>query len=140
MGASLEWSARTRRGHSVPARGTACVIEPDEDVRVYVAAHLAEIGYTTHETPCGAVGMFIATQVRLDAIIVGLGLLDMRAPSLIKRLREIAPNAQLVALSPNARSSVPMTIAELAGADTVLASPPSADALAAVLAPEQPAT
>lgn len=135
MGASLEWTARTRRReYSAAARGVACVIEPDEAVRVDIATHLAELGYTTHETPCGAVGMFIATQVRLDVVIVGLGVRDMRSPSLIRRLRQILPDTQIVALSLGARSSVPMMIAELAGADVVLASPPSAEALGLAIA------
>lgn len=57
----------------------------------------------------------------------------MKGLQLIRRLRRKAPRAVIVALSPDTRTGLPVVLARVAGADAVLASPPSTEALSAAL-------
>lgn len=134
MNASPEWSARTRRQEELlPMRGAACVIEPDDATREHVAALLRAMGYTAHETTCGKLGEFIVNQVRLQLVVLDLALPDMKGLRLVRRLRSRDPNLVIVALSTDARSAIPVTLGRFAGADAVLAAPPSAEALCAAV-------
>lgn len=130
MGASLEWSARTRRpDERFPARGAACVIEPDDAVREQVSSVLCAMGFTTHETACGRLGAFIASQIHLHAIVTDLALPDIKGLKLIRRLRRAAPELIIIAVAPQATMAPALALARFAGADAVLALPPSREAL-----------
>ena len=131
MGASVEWSARTRhQEEGLPLRGTACVIEPDDDDRCGVSSLLRHMGFTTHETDSGAIGALIAEEIRLSVIVVNVMLQDVPGLKLIRQLRARAPLAVIIALTSDARA---LTLANVAGADTVLASPPCGEALGATI-------
>jgi len=134
MGSTLEWSARTRRQENrLPLRGVACVIEPDDDERGQLCEVLRAMGFTAHETASGQLGLFIATQVQLNVLVVSLRLTDMSGLKLIRRLRAISDNATIIALSNDTRSSLPLMLARFAGADVVIAAPPSSEALGIAL-------
>lgn len=125
MGASLEWSVRTRRQEeTLPLRGAACVIEPDDDERSGVSSLLRHMGFVTHETGSGAVGAMITEQVSLSVVVVSVMVDD--GLKLIRKLRAKAPSAVIIALTPD---SCALTLAKVAGADFVLASPPCGEAL-----------
>lgn len=131
MGASLEWSARTRlQQDRLPLRGAACVIEPDELDRYGVSSLLRHMGFATHETGAGAVGALIAEQVHLSVIVINVMLRDVQGLKLIRHLRQKAPSAVIIALTTDACA---LTLAQVAGADTVLASPPCGEALCATI-------
>jgi DNA-binding response OmpR family regulator len=131
MGESMEWSTRTRKPReSLPLRGAACVIEPNEDDRDGVSSLLRHMGFATHETPNGAVGALIAEQIDLSVIVIDVMLQDVPALRLIKQLRAKAPGAVIIALTPDPRG---LTLAHVAGADAVLASPPCGEALCATI-------
>ena len=131
MGASLEWSARTRhQEENLPLRGAACVIEPDELDRYGVSSLLRHMGFATHETGAGAVGALIAEQIHLSVIVINVMLQDVQGLKLIRRLRATAPSAVIIALTPDACA---LTLAHVAGADTALASPPCGEALCATI-------
>ena len=71
MGASIEWSVRTRRQEeSLPLRGGACVIEPDDVDRAGISALLRHMGFATHETGSGSVGEMISEQINPYSIAV----------------------------------------------------------------------
>lgn len=134
MAASPEWSARTRRQEErLPMRGAACVIEPDDFSRDQIASALREMGFTVHETSCGTLGEFIVAQVRLRIVVLDLALPDVKGLMLLRRLRRAKPDLTLIALTPDPLSAMPMTLARFAGADSVLASPPSNEALCAAI-------
>lgn len=134
MGASLEWSARTRRQEErLPMRGAACVIEPDDFTRDQIASAMRAMGFTVHETGCGKLGEFIAAQVHLHVVVLDLALPDMKGLMLLRRLRQTKPHLVLVALTHDPLSAIPITLARFAGADAVLASPPSNEALCAAV-------
>ena len=131
MGASLNWSARTRhQEQALPLRGSACVIEPDEVDRDGVASLLRHMGFTTHDTPSGAVGAFIAEQIHLSVIVINVMMKDVQALKLIRQMRARAPSAVIIALSSDTRA---LALAHVAGADAVLASPPCGEALCATI-------
>jgi len=131
MGASLEWSARTRhQEESLPLRGAACVIEPDELDRHGVSSLLRHMGFATHETSAGAVGALIADQIHLSVIVINVMLQDVQGLKLIRHLRAKAPSAVIIALTADACA---LTLAHVAGADTALASPPCGEALCATI-------
>lgn len=135
MGDSPEWSARTRRQEErLPVRGSACVIEPDNGTRERVASLLRAMGFTAHETGSGELGEFIASQVRLNAIVLDLALPDVKGLLLIRRLRRRDPTVVIVALSAHAASAIPETLGRIAGADAVLAAPPPTEALCSAIA------
>ncbi|MGQ0531981.1 MAG: response regulator [Caulobacteraceae bacterium] len=135
MDASVEWSARTRRQEErLPMRGAACVIEPNDEMREHIASNLRAMGFTAHETGCGNLGEFIAAQVHLRVVVVDLALPDIAGLRLIRRLRRHDPGLIIIALSPDARSAVPVTLGRFAGADAVLASPASSEALCTTIA------
>ena len=130
MTASHEWSARTRRQEDrFPVRGAACVIEPDDEEREHVSDLLHAMGFTVHETPSGQVGAFIADQIELEVAVVNVMLEDVKALKLIRRLRKASPRAAIVAMTPDMRTSLPLMLARLAGADAALAAPISSEAL-----------
>ncbi|MGE0739990.1 MAG: response regulator transcription factor [Hyphomonadaceae bacterium] len=119
-------------------RGAACVIEPDDDAREHLAGALRAMGYTTHESSAGAVGMFIAEQVSLRAAVVNVMLPDVKGLKLVRRLRSRSPDALIIALTPEARTGVAFLLARIAGADAVLSAPPSCEALTAALNEAEP--
>ncbi len=130
MDASPEWSVRTRRQEErLPMRGVACVIEPDGFSRDQIASSLRAMGFTVHETGCGRVGEFIAAQVRLNILVLDLALPDVKGLMLLRKLRRANSALGLIALTREPLSAIPMTLARFAGADAVLASPPSNEAL-----------
>ncbi len=134
MVVSPEWSARTRRQEEMlPMRGAACVIEFNEITRDEVASSLRALGFTVHETACGTLGEFIAAQIHLKLLIVNLTLPDVKGLMLLRRLRRAHPTLTIIALTSDPMSALPMTLARFAGADAVLASPPSNEALCAAL-------
>jgi len=131
MSVAMEWSARTRRQQEIlPLRGAACVIEPDELEREGVSSLLRHMGFATHETPSGAVGALIAGQIHLSVIVINVMLQDRPGLKLIRDLRRVAPSATIIALSPDPCA---LTLAHVAGADAVLASPPCGEALCGVI-------
>jgi DNA-binding response OmpR family regulator len=126
-----EFSTRTRhQEEELPLRGAACVIEPDDGDRGGVSALLRHMGFATHETGAGAVGAMIADEVRLEVIVVNVMVKDVQGLKLIRQLREKAPGAVIIALTPEACA---LTLAKVAGADTVLATPPCGEALCATI-------
>jgi two-component system, OmpR family, response regulator len=134
MGASLEWSARTRRQEDrFPIRGAACVVEPDDDARAAIADALRNMGYTTHETGSGAVGAFIAEQVHLQVALVNVVLPDAKGLQLIRRFRANCPDAAIVALTPNVSLGIGAVLAHFAGADTSVSAPASQETLSAAV-------
>jgi len=134
MGASLEWSVRTRRREErLPLRGGACVVEADDVDRGNIAMLLRGMGFVTHEMPCGAAGEFVAGQIHWDVAVTNLALPDMNGLLLIRHMRELAPNAVIIALSPDVSTGAPLTLARFAGADAVLGSPPCSEALCATI-------
>lgn len=133
MDVSPEWSARTRRQEErLPMRGVACVIEPDGFSRDQIATALRAMGFTVHETGCGKVGEFIATQVRLNLLVLDLALPD--GLMLLRRLRRANPRLSLIALTHEPLSAIPITLARFAGANAVLASLPSNESLCLAVA------
>jgi len=131
MAISMEWSARTRKPEeSLPLRGAACVIEPDEVDRDGISSLLRHMGFVAHETPSGAVGALIADQIHLSVIVINAMLQDVPALCLIRQLRAKAPEAVIIALTADPRG---LTLAHVAGADAVLASPPCGEALCATI-------
>jgi two-component system, OmpR family, response regulator len=134
MGASMEWTARTRRQEDrFPVRGAACVVEPDNDARAEIADALRNMGYTTHETGSGAVGAFIADQIHLQVALVNLVLPDAKGLQLIRRVRAKCPDAVIVALAGAGSFGLGAMLAQFAGADTSVAAPPSVQALSAAV-------
>lgn len=130
MGASLEWSARTRKpDERFPIRGAACVIEACDEVREAIGDTLRAMGYVTHDCASGAAGAFIAENVSLQVIVASLALPEESGLKLVRRLRASAPDAVLVALAGDARTGLPHLLTRFAGADAVLTAPPSAEAL-----------
>ena len=131
MGASLNWSARTRHQEDrLPLRGVACVIDPDDVDRDGVASLLRHMGFVTHDTASAAIGALIAEQIQLSVIVVNVMLKDAPALKLIQQLRARAPRALIIALTSDACA---LTLAHVAGADVVLASPPCSEALCATI-------
>jgi DNA-binding response OmpR family regulator len=131
MGASLNWSARTRhQEETLPLRGSACVIEPDDVDRDGVASLLRHMGFTVHDTPSGAVGTLIAEQIHLSVIVVNVMMTDVQALKLIRQMRAHAPSAVIIALSSDTRA---LALAHVAGADAAIASPPCGEALCATI-------
>jgi DNA-binding response OmpR family regulator len=130
MGVSAEWSARTRRqDERFPMRGTACVIEPDDEARDHIAVQLRAAGFIAHETACGKLGVFIASQVRLHLVVVSLSLPDVSGLMLIRRLRREDQHLIIIALAPEPMRALPATLARFAGADAVLAAPASSESI-----------
>jgi DNA-binding response OmpR family regulator len=129
MSASLEWSARTRRQETLPVRGAACVVEPDDAAREHMADALRRMGFTTHETGSGAVGSFIAGQIHLQVVLVNVALTDAMGLKLVRRFRTTSPEAAIVAVTSDFRMSLGAVLARFAGADAVLAAPVTDEAL-----------
>jgi DNA-binding response OmpR family regulator len=128
MGASLEWTARTRRQEDrFPMRGAAFVVEPDDVVRAELADALRNMGFTTHETGSGRVAAFIAEQIHVQLALVNLALPDAKALKLIRRFRSAWPDAAIIALAPGI--GIGTVLAHVAGADTTLTTPPTHEAL-----------
>lgn len=131
MGSSAQWSARTRHQEEMlPLRGAACVIEPDDVDRDGVTSLLRHMGFATHETGSGVVGALIAEQIDLSVIVVNVLVEDVKGLKLIRQLRARTPSAVIIALTANARA---LALSHIAGADTVLASPPCGEALCATI-------
>lgn len=139
MDAPLEWSARTtKQDHRMPWRGAACVIEPDDVRRAQLARLLCGMGFVTHETALGELGAEIAAQVSLRVIVVNVLVRDVQGLQLIRYLRQRAPAAIIVSVSERVRTSMPVMLSRLAGADAALIAPVSAEALAAVIESVEP--
>lgn len=139
MGASLEWTARTRRQEDrFPVRGAAFVVEPDDVARATLADALRNMGFTTHETGSGKVAAYIAEQIHVQVALVNLALSDAKALKLIRRFRSAWPDAAIIALTPG--MGIGAVLAHVAGADTTLTAPPMHEALGAAVsqASEQP--
>lgn len=117
-------------------RGVALVIEPNALQRAEIAVTLSAIGFKTHETGCGAVGQFIATQLSLDVMVVNVTLPDMDALQVIKRVRGLCSQAYIVATATSDDERPPLEMARRVGADVALRDL-TGDALAAVLAARQ---
>ena len=131
MGASLERSHRTRYQEACfPLRGAACVIEPDDGDRDAISTLLRHMGFATHDTGLGSVGSMIADQIKLSVIVVNVMVQDVQGLKLIRRLRTNTPSVVLVALAPHPCA---MALANLAGADAVLASPLRGEAFCATV-------
>lgn len=123
---------------SLPERGVALVVEPEPAKRAEAAVTLRSMGFKTHETGCGAVGQFIATQITLNVVVVDVVLPDINGLQLIKRVRGLSPDAVIVATAPaDGASEATAGLAHHAGADIALSSL-SGEALAAVLAARRP--
>lgn len=126
----------THRGldEALPPRGIALVVEPDAAKRAEAAVTLRSMGFKTHETGCGAVGQFIATQLTLSVVVVDVVLPDLNGLKLIKRVRGLSPDAVIVATAPPGGAwDATSGLAHHAGADIAL-STLSGEALGAVLA------
>jgi DNA-binding NarL/FixJ family response regulator len=134
MCASFEWSVRTRRQEErLPLRGAACLIEADDIDRENIATLLRGMGFITHETSSAAAGAFVAAQIHWDVAVISLALPDQNALLLVRHMREIAPNAVIVALSRDVSAGALITLARFAGADAVLSSPPCSEAMCATI-------
>ena len=119
---------------SLPGRGVALVVEPEPARRSEAAVTLRSMGFKTHETGCGAVGQFIATQITVHVLVIDVVLPDMNGLQLIKRVRGLAPDAVIVATAPPGGAwEATAGLAQHAGADIAL-SRLSGEALAAVIA------
>lgn len=129
------WQTRHRGfDESLPGRGVALVVEPEPAKRAEAALTLRSMGFKTHETACGAVGQFIATQVTLNVAVVDVVLPDINGLQLIKRVRGLSPDAVIVATAPPGGAwEATAGLAHHAGADVAFSSI-SCDALGAVLA------
>lgn len=130
----------THRGldELLPPRGAALVVEPEPAKRAEAAVTLRSMGFKTHETGCGAVGQFIATQIRLHVLVVDVVLPDMNGLQLIKRVRGLSPDAVIVATAPPGGAwEATAGLAHHAGADVAL-SALSGEALGAFLAGRDP--
>jgi two-component system, OmpR family, response regulator len=122
----------------LPRRGVALVVEPEPAKRAEAAVKLRSMGFKTHETGCGAVGQFIATQIALNVVVVDVVLPDINGLQLIKRVRLLSPDAVIVATAPPGGAwDATAGLAHHAGADIALSSL-SGEALAAVLAAGHP--
>lgn len=134
MGASLEWSVRTRRQEQrFPLRGAACVIEPNDLARALLADALRAMGFTTHETASGAVGAFMAGQVHPQVVLVNVALPDANGLDLIRRFRAASTRAAIIALTPEGRFGFGDVLARFAGADFSVPEDASAEALSAAV-------
>lgn len=103
------------------SRGVALVVEPNGARRQEAVSTLRHFGYQAHETGCGAVGQFIATQIEIDVAVINVVLPDMNALHLIKRVRALSPNALIMATSPSGDAwEATAGLAERAGADLAL--------------------
>lgn len=119
---------------SLPGRGVALVVEPDAAKRAEAAVTLRSMGFKTHETGCGAVGQFIATQLTLNVVVVDVVLPDVNGLQLIKRVRGLSPDAVIVATAPPGGAwDATAGLAHHAGA-TIALSTLSGEALSSVLA------
>jgi DNA-binding response OmpR family regulator len=78
----------------------------------------------------GVLGEQIANQIQLAVIVINVMIKDVQALQLVRRLRRHAPTAVIIALTSDARA---LALAHVAGADAVLASPPSGEALCATI-------
>jgi DNA-binding response OmpR family regulator len=126
----MEWSARTRRQEDrFPLRGAACVVEPDDELREHMAETLRRMGYTTHETSSGAVGDFIADQIHVQLALINVQLPDVQGLKLVRHFRTTSPHAAIIALTPESHKLLGVVLARIAGADCVLAAPPSDETL-----------
>lgn len=116
------WNARNRGlDEALPPRGVALVVEPDPDKREHAAHALRALGYKTHDTGCGAVAQFIATQIRFDVLVVDVVLPDMNGLQLIKKARALSPDSVIVATSPPGGAwGAASGLAQPAGADVAL--------------------
>jgi len=139
VGASLEWSVRTLKpDRRMPCRGAACVIEPDDARRAQLSRRLARMGFVTHETAFGELGAVIAEQVSLRVIVVNVLVRDVQGLQLIRYLRDRAPAAVIVSVSERVRTSMPVMLSRLAGADAALIAPVSGEALAMAIEGVEP--
>lgn len=129
------WHSTNRGlGDALPGRGNALVVEPEPAKRAEAAVTLRSMGFKTHETGCGAVGQFIATQITLNVVVVDVVLPDINGLQLIKRVRGLSPDAVIVATAPPGGAwEATAGLAHHAGADFAL-SRLSGEALGAVLA------
>lgn len=136
MATSTEWRLRAQDLETaLPLRGSACVVEVDDAERKRVAASLRQMGFKTHETSNGAVARFIATQIQLQVVCVDITVPDMSGLALIKQLRELAPDAVIVATSSAAVAGLPLysELAHAAGADSALGQEAESSALCAAV-------
>lgn len=111
--------------------GAACVIEANDLERAGVSSLLRHLGFTTHETGSADIALLIAEETSLSLVVVNVGGLDLPADTLVRRLRAQAPAAVLIALTADLG---PVALANLAGADAVLASPACGEALCSTIA------
>jgi CheY-like chemotaxis protein len=123
---------------ALPGRGVALIVEPEPAKRAEAAVTLRSMGFKTHETGCGAVGQFIATQITLNIVVVDVVLPDLNGLQLIKRVRGLSPDALIVATAPPGGAwEATAGLAHYAGADIALSSV-SGEALGAVLCARHP--
>jgi CheY-like chemotaxis protein len=126
-------SMHKRLDEPLPQRGVALVVEPEPARRAEAAVTLRSMGFKTHETGCGAVGQFIATQITVHVLVVDVVLPDMNGFELIKRVRGLSPDAVIVATAPPDGGWE-----ATAGLADIALSRLSGEALAAVLASRHP--
>lgn len=141
MGSSAEWSARTSRQEDrLPLRGSACIVEPDENERRRIAAIVRRMGFTAHETAHGAAAAFVARSVTLELILVNVLMPD--ALRLIRQWRRALPELRIIALAPGAPSDPPiyLELARFAGADAALGAPVLPGVLCAAISAPRRAT
>lgn len=106
---------------AVLTRGVALVVEPDVVKRQEAAIALRRLGYHAHETGCGAVAQFIATQIQIDVAVIDVMLPDMNAMHLVKRVRTLSPEALIVATAPTTEAwEATAGLTQHAGADLML--------------------
>jgi DNA-binding response OmpR family regulator len=137
MGASLEWSARTRPQAQQPWRGTACVIEANEAARSKLASALRAMGYATHETGSGIVGAFMADQLNAQAALINVALPDANGLDLIRRMRARRRRAVIIALTPEGRFGFGDVLVRFAGADFSMPEAAPAERLCAAVVEAQ---
>lgn len=133
MGHTTDWSVRAlAQEDRFPLRGAACVAEPDEAERKRLARALRRMCFTVHETGSGAAAGFIASQMRIQVMVLNLLIRDAHALTLIRQLRRSQPHLRVVAFAPARFDSPPVALelARVAGADAALQAPVSPAVLA----------
>jgi two-component system KDP operon response regulator KdpE len=107
------------------------VVDDEAQIRRFLRISLEAKSYTVHEAGTGKEGIFLATKVRPDLIILDLGLPDINGIDVVKRLREWTKTPIIILSVRDADSD---KVAALdAGADDYLTKPFSTEELLARL-------